>query len=65
MSLHILVDPADEHIVNVLHNPDNDKALRQFVRIHTLQEGRPLARIIVTGGRVKVIQAGEEEVATI
>lgn len=63
MSLHILVDPVDEHIVNALHNPNNDKDLRRFVKITTEQEGRPLARIIVTGGRVKVIQAGEEEVA--
>jgi len=61
MTLHILVDPVDEHLVNTIRNP-LDGEIRRFVRHFTKEEGRPLARIIVTGGKVKVIQAGEEEV---
>ena len=37
--------------------------IRKFIKHFTKEEGRPLARIIVTEGKVKVIQAGEEEIS--
>ena len=62
MTLHILIDTVDEHIVNTHRNPLVGE-IRKFIKHFTKEEGRPLARIIVTEGKVKVIQAGEEEIS--
>ncbi len=61
VTLHILVNPITETIVNAVHDDQLD-GLRRFVKHHTEEQGQPLARIIVTGGKVKVIQAGDEVV---
>ena len=63
-TLHILINPEKAHIVNAVkdYEPDPKTGLRKYIKHHTEQEGRPLARVIVKQGEpVKVIQAGEEE----
>ena len=63
-TLHILIDPDTEKIVNAVHEGQMDEknGIKKFVKHHTEQEGRTLARVIVKkGSPVKVIQAGEEE----
>lgn len=63
-TLHILINPHTEKIVNAVHEHDMDgaKGLKGYIRHHVQQEGRSLARVIVKQGEpVKVIQAGEEE----
>lgn len=62
-TLHILIDPESETIVNILRIDEYTglKDLRRFIKHHTAERGRPLARVIVKKGEpVKVIQAGEE-----
>lgn len=62
-TLHILVDTDKEMIVGALHEGqmDEKRGVHRFVKHHTEQAGKPLARIIVKKGQpVKVIQAGEE-----
>ncbi len=61
-TLHILINPDKEMIVNAVHEDQlQGEKIRTFVKHHTEQEGRPLARVIVKKGEpVKVIQAGEE-----
>lgn len=63
-TLHILINPHTEKIVNAVHEHDMDgaKGLKGYIRHHVQQEGTNLARVIVRQGQpVKVIQAGEEE----
>jgi len=63
-TLHILINPEKAHIVNAVKDYELDPktGLKKFVKFHTEQEGRSLARVIVKQGEpVKVIQAGEEE----
>lgn len=65
-TLHILINPEKELIVAAVHEGQMDptRGVRRFIKHHTEQEGRSLARVIVRAGSpVKVIQAGEEEVA--
>ncbi len=62
-TLHILINTEKAHIVNAVkdHEMDGPGGLKKYIRVHTEQEGRALARVIVkTGQPVKVIQAGEE-----
>jgi len=49
-------------LINIHRNPLVGE-IRKFIKHFTKEEGRPLARIIVTEGKVKVIQAGEEEIS--
>ena len=63
-TLHILINPDSEQIVNAVHESQMDEknGIKKFVKHHQQQEGRTLARVIVKkGSLVKVIQAGEEE----
>ena len=60
---HILIDPESETIVNILRIDEYTglKDLRRFIKHHTAERGRPLARVIIKrGSPVKVVQAGEE-----
>lgn len=62
-TLHILINPEKELIINAVHEGQMDEknGIKKFVKHHTEQEGRTLARVIVKkGSPVKVIQAGEE-----
>lgn len=61
-TLHILINPHTEHIVNAVHDDQlQGDSVKKFVKHHQEQEGRALARVIVKKGMpVKVIQAGEE-----
>ena len=61
-TLHILINPHTEKIVNAVHDDQlQGDPIKKFVKHHTEQEGRALARVIVRKDQlVKVIQAGEE-----
>jgi hypothetical protein len=60
-TLHILINPDKEMIVNAVHDDQMRDGLKHFIRHHTNEQGQPLARIIVKkGSPIKVIQAGEE-----
>lgn len=61
-TLHILINPHTEKIVNAVHDDQlQGDSVRKFVKHHEREEGIPLARVIVRKDQlVKVIQAGEE-----